>query len=374
MLPNGLPNIVAKDLSRSKPFIEGLMAAMQETVLVLDSRNCVFEANNAALKLFGYSSQENLKERHFGELFADPDQAKTSIELFASDHFEDRETSFVRCDGSTFEGRYSSFRVSDFESGSGSILILLRDITDAKVSEKKLADYNKRLEKNNQALDQFAYIVSHDLKAPLRAISNLSSWIMEDAGPSLSDESKSNLSMLHGRVARLEAMINGILEYSKVGRMQVAAESVDVYTLVEEVVELLAPPVHIHVEINAKMPVLTTQKIMLMQIFSNLISNAIKYNDKPIGIIRVYCVEHNDGYRFVVEDNGPGIPPEFFEKIFLIFQTLQSRDKFESTGIGLTIVKRIVDEVNGKIWVESEVGKGSKFIFEWADKSSNGNA
>jgi signal transduction histidine kinase len=372
MAPNGLTNIFVKDSFQSKPFIEGLMAIMKESLLVLDSKNEISIANDAAVNLFGCTSARELQGKRIAGLFKNPVEAEASIEAFTFPHFKEEDTTFVRPNGTTFEGSFSGMQILDEERDCFR-LILLRDVTALRLSEKRLADYNKRLEKNNQALDQFAYIVSHDLKAPLRAISNLSSWIQEDAGPILSDESKSNLTMLHGRVIRLESMINGILEYSKVGRTQVAVESVDVYTLVEEVVEMLAPPAHIQVEVNANMPVLETHKIMLVQIFSNLISNAIKYNDKPIGIIRVSCSEKDDSYEFVVADNGPGIPSEFFEKIFLIFQTLQSRDKVESTGIGLTIVKRIIDEVKGKIRVVSEVGKGSKFIFDWPAKSSNGD-
>jgi PAS domain S-box-containing protein len=370
MISNGFASIYLKDPLQSRPFIEGLMSIMREGLLMLDARNEIDTANRAALKLFGVSSVDDLKGKPLSALYKNPVRLDAPEALFNQGNFEDQENTFIRQDGTSFDGSFSATQICDVNGESCFKMILIRDITALKTSEKKLAGYTKRLEKNNQALDQFAYIVSHDLKAPLRAISNLSAWIQEDAGQSLSEENKSNLTMLRGRVARLESMINGVLEYSKVGRTQVAIESVDVYTLVEEVVELLSPPAHIQIEISAEMPVLETQKIMLMQIFSNLISNAIKYNDKPLGIIRVYCVEKEDSYEFVVDDNGPGIPSEFFEKIFVIFQTLQSRDKFESTGIGLTIVKRIVDEVNGKIWVESELGKGSKFIFDWPQKSA----
>jgi PAS domain S-box-containing protein len=328
-------------------------------------------ANNAAVKLFGFSSIDELKGRQFSELFKDSSEAEASLALFNQGSFEDYENMFVRRDGTSFEGSCSGAQICDVTGQTCFKMILLRDITALKVSEKRLAGYTKRLEKNNQTLDQFAYIISHDLKAPLRAISNLSTWIQEDAGPTLSEENRSNLTMLRNRVTRLESMISGVLEYSKIGRVQVPKESVDVYALVQEVVEMLAPPAHIQVEVTDNLPVLETQRIMLVQVFSNLISNAIKYNDKALGIVRVYCSESEGGYQFVVEDNGPGIPSEFFEKIFMIFQTLQSRDKFESTGIGLTIIKRIIEDVNGRIWVESELGKGSKFIFVWPVKDHN---
>jgi signal transduction histidine kinase len=243
-------------------------------------------------------------------------------------------------------------------------LIVLREVTGKNI-EERLESANKALEKNNRELNQFAYIVSHDLKAPLRAISNLSVWLQEDLGPTLSVENKKNLDMLGGRVARLEALINGILEYSKLGREKIKTERVELFEVIEEAIELVGCPSHINISVNEHMPVLEAPRILLIQVFSNLLSNAIKYNDKKEGVIRIYASETLNEYEITVEDNGPGIPAEFCEKIFVIFQTLQSRDKFESTGIGLAIVKRIVEEHGGKIWVESEIEKSSKFIFTW---------
>jgi signal transduction histidine kinase len=167
----------------------------------------------------------------------------------------------------------------------------------------------------------------------------------------------------------MEALINGILEYSKVGRENVPSQTVDVARLLEDVTELLSPPPHIRVNIAEPMPCIETPRSLLHQVFSNLISNAIKYNDKEAGIVSVGFAEKESCFEFWVEDNGPGISPEYHETIFMIFQTLQARDKYEGTGIGLTIVKRILAAVGGKINVVSDVGKGSKFIFNWPKTS-----
>jgi signal transduction histidine kinase len=246
-----------------------------------------------------------------------------------------------------------------------SALVLLHDLTQEESASEKLSEYTRKLEKKNNELDQFAYIVSHDLKAPLRAISNLAGWLEEDLGPSLSGDNKNNLQLLRNRVVRMEALINGVLEYSKIGRTQIEQEQVDVYTLLTEVEEMLAPPAHIALKIIEPIPTVIAPRTMLLQVFANLISNAIKYNDKPQGLVQIYCTGKDQYFEFTVEDNGPGIPAESHETIFVIFHTLQSRDKFESTGIGLTIVKRILEENGGRIWVESEPGKGSKFRFLW---------
>jgi PAS domain S-box-containing protein len=239
------------------------------------------------------------------------------------------------------------------------------DITDVKNAETAIREHAADLEKKNKELDQFAYVVSHDLKAPLRAINNLSEWIEEDLGADIGNDIKSNLSLLRGRVKRMEALINGILDYSRAGRIKAKVESVNVHDMVSEIIETLAAPEHFKITINDGLPVIKTERIALEQVFTNLISNAIKYNTSTNPIIEISAKSITEQYEFCVSDNGPGIEKEFFDKIFIIFQTLQARDKIESTGVGLAIVKKIIEEKGGRIWVESEKGFGSKFIFTW---------
>lgn len=232
-------------------------------------------------------------------------------------------------------------------------------------SQNELLAFSEQLKKQNQELTQFSYVVSHDLKAPLRAIFKLSEWIEEDLKENIPEDTKKNLETLRGRVFRLESLINGLLEYSKIGRTDVLLEKVDTGKLVKDVVELLNPPAHIKVNVQDNLPAIHTKRILLQQIFSNLISNAIKYNDKSEGIINIKAKEEDSFYTFVVEDNGMGIEEAYYEKIFVIFQTLKARDQVEGTGIGLSIVKKIIEEVGGVIKVESQPDKGSKFIFTW---------
>jgi len=235
---------------------------------------------------------------------------------------------------------------------------LRNETTEAKKASGDLAKINKEL-------DQFAYVVSHDLKAPLRAINNLSGWIEEDLGPNASEDVKKNMQLLRGRVARMESLIAGVLEYSRVGRLVNQIEELDAHKLVLETVEFLSPPKSFVVSLQNELPVIYADKLKMQQIFSNLISNAVKYHHTKNGTIKIGCRNEENYYHFSVTDDGPGIDPQYHQKVFDIFQTLQARDKVESTGIGLAIVKKIINEVGGDIWIDSEVGRGTSFIFSW---------
>jgi len=229
---------------------------------------------------------------------------------------------------------------------------------------KKLQTSFESLNKMNQELDQFAYVVSHDLKAPLRAINNLAEWIAEDIGET-TPEIKTNLLLMRGRVHRLENLINGILTYARIGRQQIQKSSFDVRQLLKEIVETLAPPSYFTFDLPSESVIIVTEKILLQQILANLISNAIKYNDKKEGYVKVSVTDNRPIYKFAVQDNGLGIPKEYHDKIFGVFQTIEARDTIESTGIGLAIVKKIITERNDTITVTSELGQGTTFFFTW---------
>jgi two-component system sensor histidine kinase/response regulator len=244
--------------------------------------------------------------------------------------------------------------------------------------EQKVADRTQELEASNRLLqsanrelNDFAYIVSHDLKAPLRGISHLADWLAQDYAHAFDDQGKEMLSLLNNRVKRMDNLINGILEYSRIGRVMSKDEPIDLNTLLRDVLDTLSPPPTIHVEIVHEFPVIVGDKIRIAQVFQNLIGNAIKFMDKPQGEVKIGCVDAGAHWQFSVTDNGSGIDPQYHEKIFQIFQTLRPRDEQESTGIGLSIVKKIVEFYSGKVWVESEVGKGSTFFFTFLKQPRN---
>ncbi len=228
-----------------------------------------------------------------------------------------------------------------------------------------LAQTTTLLQKRNQELDQFVYVASHDLKAPLRAIASLSEWIEEDLADQLPEENRHQMRLLRGRVRRMEGLINGLLEYSRVGRVQTESSVVDVGALLKEVIDSLAPPSTFSIEVTSQMPTLMTKRLPLQQVFANLISNAVKHHPRLDGHIKISVEEHKAYYEFAVADDGCGIAPEYHQKVFAIFQTLEARDQKESTGIGLAIVKKIVETQGGTITLKSQVNAGSTFRFTW---------
>lgn len=230
-------------------------------------------------------------------------------------------------------------------------------------ANKHLADIVRELRRSNKELQDFAYVAAHDLKAPLRGIGTLTDWITSDYGDKLDEQGRAQLGLLKGRVGRMSELIDSILHYSEIGRTAKRVEQVDLNVLVPEVIGQLDPPEHIAITVNADLPTIVSEKGRLIQLFQNLISNAIKYMDKPQGLIEVGCVPQDEFWRFSVADNGPGIDQKYFSKIFKMFQTLTRRDEVESTGIGLAVVKKIVDLYGGNVWVESTVGEGTVFYF-----------
>ncbi len=215
----------------------------------------------------------------------------------------------------------------------------------------------------NQSLNEFAYVVSHDLKAPLRGIASLASWIREDCSEQLDETGKEHLDLLQARVRRMHNLIDGILNYSRVGRSREEKKAVNLNQMLPELVDSLSAPDHIQIRIPADLPVVTVRPTQIAQVFQNLLSNAIKFCDKPAGNVVISCQQNGDFWEFSVSDNGPGIEERYFEKIFQIFQTLKSRDEYESTGIGLAIVKKAVELNGGVVALKSVMNVGSTFSF-----------
>jgi signal transduction histidine kinase len=247
-------------------------------------------------------------------------------------------------------------------------------------SEQKLIEHRKNLERQvkmrtadlevaNQELQDFAYIVSHDLKAPLRGINQLATWISEDYDSLLAEEGRRQLALMRERVTRMYALIDGILLYSRIGQFQEQRQEVDLQVIATDAITMLAPPEHIRISIEGTLPYVLAEKVRMQQLFQNILSNAIKFMDKPWGRIVISSKCENHICTITITDNGPGIEERYHQKIFQIFQTLNTMPQNkDSTGIGLSLVKRIVELHGGTIQVQSKVGEGTEFIFTLEQK------
>jgi PAS domain S-box-containing protein len=271
-----------------------------------------------------------------------------------------------RADGSWARFAVRAVPVLDELGGLREWVGVHTDVTESKRAEAERERLVRALAKSNQDLNEFAYVASHDLKAPLRAITHLSEWLEEDMGSAIPGPALEKLHLLRGRARRLEGLIEGILNYSRAGRSGAGRSLVDVRALLREVVDLLGKPALEAVAIaDAAWPALSTERAALEQVFMNLISNALKHGSSDGRPIEVGVTREDGFWRFSVADHGPGIPPEYHERIWGIFQMLQARDKVEGAGIGLAIVKKIVERKGGRAWVVSAAGAGATFCFTW---------
>jgi light-regulated signal transduction histidine kinase (bacteriophytochrome) len=244
---------------------------------------------------------------------------------------------------------------------------IVRDITERKRAETELARHAEALTRSNEELEDFTHVVSHDLKEPLRAIEAFSGFLAEDYADKLDEEGRKYLKVLQDGAVRMRDLIDDLLQLSRIGRIKAQYATVSAASLVGEVADALQFSLKekgVDLRIQEHLPTLVCDPVRIRQVLENLISNAIKYNDKPHPVIDIACSEGPDAYAFSVRDNGPGIDSRYHEKIFRIFQRLVLREEHEGTGVGLTICKKIVEGHGGKIWVKSDgSGRGSTFQF-----------
>lgn len=231
--------------------------------------------------------------------------------------------------------------------------------------EQRVAERSTALTRSNQDLDQFAYVASHDLRSPLRAIDNLASWIAEDAVGVLPEPPRVHLDKLRGRIKRMEKLLDDLLAYARINRHGYPIEVVDTARFIHDIVALMDPPPGFVFTLDEKMPILTTLHVPLETVLRNLIGNTIKHHDRSTGEVSVALRDLGDFVEFTITDDGPGIAEQYQTRIFELFQTLKSRDQMEGSGIGLAIVKKIVESQAGVITIESGAGRGASFRFTW---------
>jgi len=357
---------IESKLKENRNFLDGVVNSVFDMIIITDNYGIIIQSNRSIEMILGYSP-ESVVNKSISALIPDL-REQGAIERFTQAGLA--EVLGHHADGSKVQ---LSIHAQKLASEHHTVYVYtLRDITQQQQYESQLArtaaelaNYADALKNKNTELDNFAYVASHDLKAPLRAISNLSTWIEEDLGEIENPEIKEHLKLLRSRVIRMEDLINGILQYSRAGRISAELSPTDTSDMIHGIMDMLGVDDRFTIKISPHMPSFDCARTPLAQVFSNLISNAIKYHDKDNGTIEINVHDRDSEYEFVVCDDGPGIDPQYHEVIFGIFQTLHSRDEIESTGIGLAVVKKIIADQKGKIWLNSEPGKGTCFHFTW---------
>ncbi|MET1254194.1 CHASE domain-containing protein [Aliikangiella maris] len=357
-----LANLMTEKHAISEEFYKNVIDSAPCGIAIVDQFGQLTEVNQQMSELFGYSEEE-LTEMNVDMLV--PQEFRNSHGKYRTEFMKKpkdkqmghgKEIFCLKKDGSTFPAEIglANFKIQDRTK----IIATITNISAYIV-------ITNELRRSNKDLDDFAYVASHDLKAPLRGIIQLSSWIEEDIQESASEDTKENLSLLKSRTKRLEKLLDDLLIYSRIGRKQGEICSVDLNLLLDQIFELMNPEGEIKLAINSTLPTLTTLVTPLETIFRNLIGNAIKHNDKEDSVITVDYKELPDKYAFEVSDNGPGISPKHHAQIFELFKTLKPRDEVEGSGMGLSIVKKTLESLNQMIELKSDIGKGTTFIFTW---------
>ncbi len=341
-----------------------------DAIIIIDPKGAIQTFNKSAQKLFGYSEAE-VTGKNVRILMPDPD--KGQHDGYLTNYLSTKKPKIIgmgrevtgrRKHGDKFPMELSVGEISENSATAGFVGII-RDISARVKAEQILQGHVKDLARSNADLEQFAYIASHDLKAPLRGIMNLADWIQENIQETADEETNSYLSLLKNRISRLESLLAGLLEYSRVGEGSDKLAKTDLNMLVEVAADLLEAQ-NKGFEINCELPAIVCSSSEMNQIFQNLISNTVKHNEAAPCRVEIGCSLGDGEYVFRFEDRGIGIPEDMWDKVFKMFQTLKPRDQVEGSGMGLAIVKKIVTRRGGRIWIEEPVdGSGVAFCFSF---------
>jgi PAS domain S-box-containing protein len=352
---------------RSQQRFRALAQGVPNHLLFLDTDLRIEFANDVFLEAAGWTAKDAIG-RHISD-------------IVGMERFIERQPNYERAlagetvsydstgaAGSEHGFFHFSYRPSfDDEGNVRGIFSMATDISERRRVQLELEAKQAELLRSNKDLEQFAYVASHDLKAPLRAIELLVQWITEGLNGYDVNNVQENLGLLAKRTQRLNRLLDDLLAYSRAGRKVGAHRMTDTHALVLDIVQMLNPPEHISISIDGQLPKFKTHPTPLETVLRNLISNAVKHHPGPAGRIVVSCQEEGDRYVYAIEDDGEGIPQQYAERVFEMFQTLKPRDQVEGSGMGLAIVNRIVQWQGGRVWFESPApsGKGTVFKFQW---------
>ncbi len=369
---------IEEDISLEKKYYEGIksekekysniIANMNMGLLEVDNNDTILLANQSFCDMSGYSLLDLIGTKASDLLsnISDKKVIQTKNEMRSSGISDSYEVTAKTKDGQTKFWMISgapNYNVNGEIVGSIGVHL---DITQQKSLELQKEQLLARLEKQNEQLNEYAQIVSHDLKSPLRSIHSLISWIKEDNIGEFSPQSVEYLKMIESKVEKMDHLIQGILTYSKMDTLDLSSEKIDVNDVVKNIINIIHIPDNIQVNIKNLLPTIIADKYRIQQLFQNLIGNAVTYIDKINGLVEVDFTEEEEHFIFSIKDNGPGIALENQEKIFKVFQSFTKNEK--STGIGLSIVKRIVDNYKGEIWIESKLTLGTTFFVKLPKK------
>ncbi|PCE62560.1 sensor histidine kinase [Sediminicola luteus] len=329
--------------------------------IVLSQGEKILQTNSTFAQMLGYEKEEligktvsAISHKHDRGPSVDQTQKLNNREINGFS----MQKRYERRNGSYFWASTHVSEILDVQGETKYSLAVIVNIHEQKIAENKLNQTVEQLEEINANLEGFAHIVSHDLKAPLTGINTVLGWMSHEA---LGSKMQGYMHQMKDRVTKMNALIEGIVSYSRVSQSQEERVLIDVSELIDEAIQLLQVPLHIGIEKQGQFPNLYVNKAKLTQVFSNLLDNAIRHNDKPQGIIRVGVREDADYYHFTVWDNGEGIDNQYFTRIFKMFNTLTQNGK--NTGIGLSLVKKIIEELGGRISVDSQKGEYTQFEF-----------
>lgn len=329
----------------------------------------IFWCNNAYVTQTGFSQNEiigkSLIEIGNGKL-SNKDEIYKMVESYYVGETFDVQYLHLKKGGGVFLAKITGQPILDRAGAVTQYFSIIEDVTERNELALQKEYLLKKLEEQNERLNEYAQMVSHDLKSPLRSVHSLITWIKEDNEKEFTVETKRYFEIIEDKVEKMDKLIEGILNYSKVSNSESLQETVDLNELIENCIEIIHIPLNITVTITNTLPSIEVDRYRMQQLFQNLISNAVNYCDKEIGIVAIGATEDIDNYIFTIKDNGPGIDSKNHEKIFKIFESFSKQEK--SSGIGLSIVKRIVENCNGEIWIESQLGIGTTFFIKLPKK------
>lgn len=346
-----------------------VMNTVLDGLIIIDGNGIIKAFNPAAETIFGYTAQDVIG-KNVKALMPEPYHSEHDGYLH---NYKTTHVPKVIGIGREVVGKRKNGEHFPMELGvnemiaDGTLMFVgtVRDISERKRAEKAIDQHISALQRSNQALDDFAYIASHDLKEPLRGLSNNALFLKEDYGTSLTDDALQRIDRIIYLSERMEQLVNDLLYFSRITNQELAIQETVIADVIHDILNTIESTLHeqnVEVTVQDTLPTIVCDRIRIGEVFRNLITNAIKYNDKPFKTIEIGYLEKDEA--FFVKDNGIGIKESFYNEVFRLFKRLnEENDEAKGSGVGLTFVKRIVDRHNGNIWIESTYGEGTTFYF-----------